>query len=215
MRVQLKIKAALLALAVCASTSATDQLYAGVSMGKNTALIDCDRSASGAVSIDHSSLADNSPNAGFFIGYDHLITETPLFVGVEVIAQFVNLEITKKKDLMHAGTGTLKAELKNSFSGFLKLGVAIKDLLLYAKAGVTLPNFRSTFNNKEQNIVKNPKNPSPVFGFGIDYNLNKNWSLGVDHTFTKYTTFKFETTLGDMKLSPSLHTTNLRLIYRF
>lgn len=220
---EISIKATLISLSLLSSTVATDQLYTGVSIGKLTAVLDLERNyEKGALQTDASNRANNAANFGAFFGYDHLIDETPLFVGIEAGGNVYDVKINRTQSLFKQSAYNINSKSDYNVFVALKLGIVIKDLSLYAKVGPSFTNWSCDFicnnNGTVQNILKKSTRMGTEYGAGIDYRLNKNWSLGIDHTFKTSPSLSATFSSGipvTFKFTPAIHTTNLRLIYRF
>jgi hypothetical protein len=87
-------KACLITASLNSSIFSTDSLYVGASMGNTSSHFSLDRD----LAIGHkdsSNIGKDSFNCGLFVGYNYLIKESPIFIGVEIGAQNHNLEATK------------------------------------------------------------------------------------------------------------------------
>lgn len=202
--------------------SAYGNLYTGINIGKSSAKLEFKRDIPGDRN-DSADLGNNGMGGGLFIGYNHMITETPIIVGIEIGAQNHNLEVFKEEtnNLVNQVT---KVKTNNSFTGTIKLGIAVKDILFYGKAGMTLTNWTSTFkltfvnraaDNWNTDVSKKFNKYGIIFGGGIDFKLNSNWAIGIDHTITNYPTLKLPHPKWGFKVNPSIQTTSLRLMYIF
>lgn len=207
-------------LGLFASVSGTalgiDGLHTGISIGStNTKLgFKIDRT-------DSSDLGNQSYNAGIFIGYNKLIEETPLLVGFELNAHNHNLKATQHEHTVPA-TLRISSEIKanNSASFLLKFGVRIKDLDLYAKAGISYYNWKTKAkhwlaNYESKETSKTYDNYGLTYGMGIDYKLNPNWGIGIDYTNSTCNPLRMETKVGTLKINPMVHKTSFRVIYTF
>jgi opacity protein-like surface antigen len=113
-----------------------------------------------------------------------------------------------------------KVRTNNSINGIFKLGIVVKDLMIYGKGGIVRTNWMMSFVDKgnfraESSISQKFTKDGSLLGFGIDYNLNSNWSIGVDYTVANYPNLKLVHRLGEFKMYPSLRTTTFRLSYLF
>jgi opacity protein-like surface antigen len=168
-----------------------------------------------------SNTGNKNANVGVFVGYNHLIQETPLFIGLEVGAENHNLKISQEENTSPPVVMNYKtiAKTNNSFTGIGKFGFIVKDLMIYAKAGVVKTNWNLNYaaafaGASMGNAVKTNKYGS-VYGFGVDYKLNSNWMIGVDHSIKSYSDLKLTSGVGNITVKPIINTTSFRLIYSF
>jgi len=210
------IKACIITLSVHSSICATDKLYAGISIGQTSSHINLDRDLT-IGSKDSSNMGKDAFNSGIFMGYNYLI-EPPLFIGIEVGAQNHNIESIREENTfppyVHYET---RVRTNNSLIGSLKMGIVVKDLMIYGKGGIVRTNWNVNFSEKPKEYSKSDKitKDGLIFGFGIDYNLNPNWAIGVDYTVANYPNLKLTHDVGEFKMSPCLRTTTFRLTYLF
>lgn len=214
------ISGAVVSLILSSTSNATDSLYVGVNFGKAALNIDLERSLA-IGSRDKSNLGNASTMAGAFIGYNHTISGTPLFVGLEGGVANHRLDMKKEENTFPPYVNyvtTVKTD--NAFFGIAKVGVIIRDLLGYVKVGTSTANWRVNFKDQSNPNVKSEStrkfNGSAfISGFGVDYRLNPNWVMGIDHTVYDYKELNLSHAVGEFKISPTLHTTTARLIYSF
>jgi len=170
---------------------------------------------------DSSNIGKDSFNYGLFVGYNYLIKESPIFIGVEIGAQNHNLEATKGENTFPPFVNYVTTvRTNNSLSGVFKLGIVVKDLMIYGKGGIVRTNWMMNFVDKgnfrgDSAISQKFTKDGSIFGFGVDYSLNPNWSMGIDYTVSNYPTIKLVHRLGEFKMHPSLRTTTFRLSYLF
>lgn len=213
-------KALLVILVLSASTFSTDNLYVGVSMGQTSPHFKLNRDLAIERS-DSSNLGKGALATGIFVGYNHLIQESPLFVGFEIGAQNHTLEVKKEENTFPPFVHYLtKVQTNNSLTAVAKIGIVVKDLLIYGKGGIARTNFKMNFadlsiSHKPSYVSENFKKYGTILGFGVDYNINPNWGIGVDYTVANYSNLKLAHKVGNFKMSPSLRTTTFRLNYRF
>ncbi len=215
------VKSLALTVATCTAVSGTEGLYAGINMGQSFAQAGMERKSLSTIK-NVSSSGDKGVSVGAFIGYNHLIQETPLFIGLEVGVENHNLKIDQEENTSPPVPINHKtvAKTNNSFTGIGKFGIIVKDLMIYAKAGVVKTNwmlsYSASYNNALgiDNTVK-PNKYGSIFGFGIDYKLNKSWLIGVDHSIKSYPDVKLIGSIGNVSINPTINTTSFRLIYSF
>lgn len=217
-----KIKTLMLLSSVVASivsTSSTEGLYTGLSFGQTFSSIDLKRTL-GQFS-DLSEMSNNTPNAGTFIGYNHLVEGTPVLVGLEFAAQNHTMTHEKKDNVSTPYVNYLtKASTNNSMIGFVRMGVVINDMLFYGKIGVVKTNWTLSFKDKSESASLSSSSRKlnsygMGYGFGIDFSLNKHWAVGVDYKVSDHTEMKLSHDIGECVMTPTLHTSTLRLIYSF
>jgi len=223
------VKVSIVTLALSCYVSAMDKWYIGASMGKSDFHFSLDRDLTINQPAfffiesrkDSSNMDKKSFNCGFFAGYNYLIKQTPLFIGFEIGAQNYSLEATQEERTFPPFVNyRTKIRANNSLNGIFKIGIFIKDLMIYGKAGIARTKWTISFidNNNEiggsfssQKFIKH----TSLFGFGIDYILNSNWSIGMDCNMAHYPNLKLTHPIGEFKVSPSVGTTTFRLSYLF
>lgn len=201
----------ILTLIQLSNSLASDCLRIGVNIGSAY-----QKTKLKAISIGHEVKFDRQdPLVGAFIGYDHLINETPLFIGLEAGVNNHNSEKTLYACDSYKNTCSLKLKTNNSLIGALRLGVATKDVLVYAKTGLSSTNWQTLIQSSLGDMQTNYQKPGYVFGFGLECKMNRNFSFGLEHQFTTHNSLHNMHPKMDLKLSPTTHTTGLRLIYSF
>jgi opacity protein-like surface antigen len=207
-------------LAATQPLHSTDKPYIGISLGQTSSIFKLKRFMA-SERKDSSNIGKHGYSAGLFAGYNHLLKESPLFVGLEIGARTHNMQVIKQDSLYRSVIShTAKVRSKNSLSGVFKLGFVVKDLLVYGKAGLAQTNFQVSFEDATNHPVpvrtlQNFKKNGTVFGFGVDYILNPNWAIGADYAVANYQKLKITHAAGKLHLSPSLQTTTFRLSYMF
>ncbi len=216
------IKALLILCSITPSYSMGDSLYTGINIGKSSINADLKRDIPGSRN-DHAEMGNNEIGAGIFIGYNHLIKDTPVIAGIELGVQNHNLEVLKR-DNSPFFNQIAKIRTNNSFTGVLKIGISIKDIMIYGKAGLALTNWTLSFTsdlvnrpqgNWNTNISKKSNKYGAILGCGIDFRLNPNWAIGIDHTVTQYPSLKLHHPMWALETKPLIQTTSLRLMYIF
>lgn len=204
----------------CAPLLATDQLYIGLNTGRTSAHIELDRNFINLLA-DSSHMGQDAIHAGAFIGYNHLITETPVFVGLEFSIANHSLQSLKGENTFPFFVNyATQIKTNNSYGGVVRVGIVIKDILIYGKGGIVMTNWTTSFLDKSDETISNTVSKrhnkiGATFGFGMDYNLTSNWAIGIDHTMISYPSLFLKHKVGTFKFSPLLYMTNLRLIYKF
>lgn len=202
-----------LTLFMLSSSLASDSLRVGVSLGfsyhktksKNLTLAKVKQ-------LDKFSVS--APAAGAFLGYDHLISETPLFIGLEAAITNHNSEKTRSGLYWPSGqTYELKIKTNNSLRGSLRLGVLSKNILVYAKTGIASTNWQTTIKAPIGDKQTNFKKYGYLFGAGLECKMNDNFSFGIEHEFIKSNKLGNIHPHLNIKMSPTLQITSLRLIY--
>ncbi len=210
----------IVAFLFCGPLHAINKLYIGLNTGRSVAHIELERNFINLLT-DNSNMGQDTINAGAFIGYDYLITETPLFVGCEFFLQNHSLQSVKGENTFPSFVSYIThAKTNNSYGGVIKVGLVIRDLLIYGKGGIVMTNWTTSFLDKsdaniQTTISRKHNKIGAIFGFGMDYNLTTNWAIGIDHALTSYPSLVLTHKIGTFKFSPLLYTTNLRLIYKF
>jgi len=215
-----RILKVILAFCVYSPLIATDQLYIGLNTGKTNTHIDLERNFISLLT-DSSNMGQNTIHTGTFIGYNHLITETPLFVGLEFSIANHSLHSLKGENTFPAFVNyETHIKTNNSYGGVIRLGIVIKDILIYGKGGIMMTNWTTSFVDKSDRTINNMVSQKynkmgTTLGFGMDYNLTPQWAIGIDHTIISYSPLFLTHKIGTFKFSPLLSMTNLRLIYKF
>jgi len=205
------ILSSILALTALSSSLASDCLRVGISIGSAY-----HKTKLKVISIGQEIKFDrHDPLVGAFIGYDHLINETPLFIGLEAGVNNHNSEKTLYACEGYKNTCSLKLKTNNSMIGALRLGVSTKDVLVYAKTGLSSTNWQTLIQSSLGDKQTNYQKAGYVFGFGLECKMNRNFSFGLEHQFTMHNSLHNMHPKMDLKISPTTHTTGLRLIYSF
>lgn len=160
-------------------------------------------------------LDKRDPLVGAFIGYDHSINETPLFIGLETGINNHNSEKTQhacdpKKSMFSA-----RVKTNSSLIGALRIGVVAKDVLLYAKTGMSSTNFQTLIKSSAGDKQTNYQKVGYVFGLGLECKMNRNFSFAIEYQTTTHNRLRNMHPAIDLKISPVTHITDLRLIYSF
>ncbi len=156
------------------------------------------------------------PSVGAFIGYDHLVSETPIFIGLEAGVNNQNSEKTQyayESSCAYNSSGSLKLKTNNSAIGSLRIGVVAKDILIYAKTGLSSTNWQVLIKGPSGDRQTNYQKLGHVFGFGLECSMNPNFSFGLEYQFTRHNVLRNMYPELNTKISPTTQTTALRLIY--
>lgn len=213
-------KLVLALMVACTPTALASQgLYAGISLGNVHAQANINRTAINGLNYSSNS-GKNSEGVGAFIGFNHPIKSTPLFIGLEanVASNESNVLLSQVHGLNFQEKMT--AQTKYSLSGVFKLGVSINDLMLYAKAGMFKSQWRlshegyNPYAAQYLSIIKTNSYGS-VYGFGADHKLNNNWGIGIDHTVNTSKSITYKVADQSAQIDPVISTTSLRLTYTF
>lgn len=188
-------------------------LYAGIGLGESFhSILEKD-----VRTKSREKIRKNSHAVGLFIGYDHIIADTPLFVGAEAGA--INHNMSKTIDASTYAPQIyykVKATTNNSANAAIRLGVVIDSALIYGKIGVSMTNYKVSFPGPVMGEhISKYKKYGKLFGAGIECKLNKNFSLGIEHVYVKYSSLTNPHPKVPLKFCPSANMTSGRLIYRF
>jgi opacity protein-like surface antigen len=208
-------------LALLGQTNATEAkswLYTGIGIGVTSAKADLSYKTLGH-SSDLVKVGGEGPNYGVFLGYHYAIQESPLFVRAEIGAQHHNLSFIQDEKIhgVHIKSHTY-LKTNNSLVYKLKGGVLIKDLMIHGSFGVANTNWRMSLSfegGTSKGASEKFDRIGSLFGFGIDYKINPNWMVGMEHTFTEYKELKMQIDRCDFKMKPKIQVTNFRLTYVF
>lgn len=187
-----------------------DKFRVGVSLGislhetKSKSLIDNEKTK----------FKKTSHYAGIFGGYDHLITDLPIFIGLEGEIALHNAEREKYGDYYQT-PAMLKIATNNSVVGSARLGVVAKNILVYGKLGLSSTNWKTTFEDQKSSTQKKYQKYGIVCGGGIECIMNNNFSFGLEYTTTNYNTIEKIPPELQLKLWPTIQVAKLRLIYSF
>lgn len=198
---------------------AGEGLYVGISTGVTHAQADVSKITGSKLKYSSES-GKSGTSIGAFLGYNHLINGTPLFIGLEGDINSNNLKMSLIQDYGVFLASTMTATTNYSASGVFKIGVVIKDLMIYAKGGVFKTQWRVSLegrhhNNETYSELFKTNSYGSVCGFGADYQLNDKWSLGIGHTIHTCTSLEFNPKNTSIKIDPTINTTSLRLTYTF
>lgn len=160
-------------------------------------------------------LKKDSYYAGVFMGYDHLIPETPLFVGIEGELSNHIMEVNARKDYDTDLIASLKLVSNNSKIASLRLGLSINQSLIYGKVGIAQTNFNIRVTTPKGILYRKKEKLGMVMGAGLEVFLNKNYSVGIEHTFNDYNAIERIHPKTMARLIPTIHVTKLRLVYSF
>ncbi len=200
------------ALSILSSCFASDTLRVGLSFGAATHAAKSSNEKTG----DRDTYIKSAPSAGVFVGYDHLINETPLFLGVEVAGHNHNSETTKDGlHWPHHTPYTLTLKTNNTISGAIRFGVVAKEAMLYAKVGAATTNWQVAVKTKGRDDRTTYQKMGYVGGIGIESRLNENFSMGVEHECVFSNNLKNMRPNIFVKISPLVQTTSFRLVYNF
>jgi opacity protein-like surface antigen len=203
---------AMMTLCMLSSSLASDCLRMGVSLGFSH-----HKTKSRNLSLPKMKPLDkfskSAPSAGVFLGYDHLISETPLFIGLEAAINNHNSEKTRHGLYWPPGHYELKIKTNNSLTGSLRLGVLSKNVLIYAKTGIASTNWQTTIKAPIGDKQTNFKKVGYLVGGGLECKMNRNFSFGIEHQFIKSNNLGNIHPQINIKMSPTLQITSLRLIY--
>lgn len=211
------ILSAVLISAVHAQCIASEGLYAGVGIGGSFLY----GKLKNVSPIESKKVRKSGNLANAFIGYNHIIADTPLFTGFEFGAS--NHAIKKMVTGTYPADNrpyTFSVSTNNSLHGLLKLGFTVSNVSFYCKAGITQTNFKTVFSALGKDKADSSKKYGASTGFGVEAKMNKNFSLGFEHLYTKYGSLRsVAPDVGAqnmrMRLTPEIHLTSLRLIYNF
>jgi opacity protein-like surface antigen len=155
----------------------------------------------------------NSEYVSLFVGYDHLIDQTPLFLGME--AECAHHYAEKTKIGVLSSDDSLKLATNNSVNGSVRMGVSVQNVLIYGKAGVSSSNWKATFVSRTEDVQKKYQKYGRLIGGGVECKFNENFSFGLEHVYVGYNSLEKIHPELNLKLTPTVHTTKLRLIYSF
>lgn len=216
-----KINKPLVALIMMGSSPilSSEGLYIGISTGTSSAQVKVDQTKRNFLKYS-ADTGKSGTTFGAFLGYNHLIQESPLFIGLEGGVNSTNLKMSLSQDHGVIFDEKMSANTKYSLHGVFKFGIVINDLMVYAKGGVFRSQWRLSFEGRHPNtktfskLIKTNSYGS-VYGFGADYKINKNWGIGIDHTINTSQTLDCQLPNGSAIISPVINTTSLRLSYNF
>lgn len=206
------IFSATVTLFMFSNSLAADSIRVGISLGSASHETRLKMDDTGI----ESKFKKQSPSVGAFIGYDHLVSETPLFIGLEAGINNQNSEKTQyayASPSAYNSSGSLKLKTNNSAIGALRIGVVAKDVLIYAKTGLSSTNWQVSIKGPSGDRQTNYQKLGHVFGFGLECNMNPNFSFGLEYQYTRHNVLRNTYPELSTKISPVTQTTALRLIY--
>jgi opacity protein-like surface antigen len=210
----------LVVLLLTTNSFSLDKLFIGVNAGYLSSKTETDELKSNI--RDPEGIQKDNPYGGIFMGYNHSIEGTPVFVGLEVSGQMYDMNASKEKACQHPYMSyQASVRSKTSAAAVVKLGISVSNALIYGKAGLSYALFLATITDKGHTAPTNPifyrkyHRYAPVIGLGVDFSLNKNWAIGVDYTVASYASLKVLSSAGHFGLSSTIQMKSLRLTYSF
>jgi len=194
-------------------------LYIGIRTGTSSGHIKIDKTERNFLKYS-ADTGKSGTTFGAFLGYNHILQGSPLFIGLEGGFNLTDLKMSLCQDHGILFDEKINATTKYSMHGVIKFGVVINDLMVYAKGGFFRSQWRLSFEGRRPNaktfskLIKTNSYGS-VYGFGADYKVNKNWGIGLDHTVNTSQTLDCQLPNGSATISPVINTTSLRLSYHF
>lgn len=217
----IKINKLALALMVASTPTvlASDGLYAGIALGNVHTQADVNKTAINGLNYT-STTGKNCAGFGAFMGFNHPIEGTPLFMGLEANVNSNNSNVILSQVHGFHFEEKMTAQTKYSLSAVFKLGVSINDLMIYAKAGVFKSQWRLSYEGHNPYVAQyssatKTNTYGSVYGFGADHKLNNNWGIGIDHTVQTSQSIDYKVADLSTKIDPVINTTSLRLTYIF
>lgn len=214
----MKIKYVLLSCITFASLAnalGSESIRVGIALGGSAHRM----SVKNGFNNEKDKLNASSPSAGVFVGADYSISESPIFVGAEVL--LTNNIAEETQNLFGNGlTATsFKIRTNNSIKPTLRFGFKgnhdENDVLLYAKAGLASTNWRMNVENPGGRYTKQFQKFGFVTGLGIESKMNQNFSVAWEHEITKHWEMKSIHPIHLLKTKPVTHTTTMRFAYSF
>lgn len=215
-----KAKLALALIVLNASTAlASEGLYTGISIGRSSFQANIHRDTSDNLTY-FSNSGTNGTAVGAFLGYNHLLTGSPLFIGLEGGVQSHNLKAKINQSYGNNYFEKMDTKVDHSLFGVFKFGVVVNELMVYGKAGAFKSKVRLSYSSNYpscqpfERLIKTNAYGS-VYGFGVDFKVNPNWGIGLDHTVNTYSSIEFKLPNGNAGVDPVVNLTSLRLTYTF
>lgn len=162
----------------------------------------------------------SSTSHAVFIGLDHIVDQTPFFLGLELAGNNHNSE---QEQIVRGDNSsqdyTLRLKTNNSLSGSLRIGVVSEETFVYAKTGLAWTNWQANSclvgepadKSKKSNFTK----VGVIGGLGVESKLNPNVSLGLEHELVFSSAFEFAHNGEVSTVKPMAQKTSLRLTYNF
>jgi len=203
-------------IATLSGSLSSDNYRMGFSMGISHHDIEVENKATQQETI----FVKSSPSHAVFVGLDHIIDQTPFFLGLELAGNNHNSEqeqIVRGDDT--SKDFTLRLKTNNSLSGSLRIGVVSDETFLYAKTGLAWTNWQTNSclcgepadKSQKTNFTK----VGVIGGFGVESKLNSNFSLGLEHELVFSSAFEFAHNGELSKVNPMAQKTSIRLTYSF
>ncbi len=210
------IKVAIPLLCGITSLAASEGLYVGLGMGRSF----LHGEPKNKFSLKDRTIRKSGNLTSAYIGYNHAVKDTPLFVGIELGA----LTHAMKKTIQNASAALklyeFTASANNSLHGHLKLGVTVNNVSFYCKGGGAQTNFKTSLSFDGQNQSRNFTKYGECVGIGAEAKMNENFSIGIEYVKASYG--KLGPLQADINgkvlrldIKPEIHLTSLRLIYNF
>lgn len=155
-----------------------------------------------------SNIGTKSPSVGFFIGNGWSPFVKCIYLGYEIFANYE--DINQRNSIIHHET---IFDSNSSFGVVLKTGYIFKDYLFFVKKGfVCLKNLGENSPSRKKGML---------LGFGMEYAISNNWSIGGDFVYEIYSSIPLQpNTLalplyGNITYKPNKSSSNLRLKFTF
>lgn len=208
MTIKRKLITSLVSLSLTSGGLAFDTPHVGISIGPNFQ----ETKLKSPSAFNYGPFVAKSLYMSIFAGYDHLIQDTPLFIGLE--GEIASHSSPKKKEVMIDTGATLKFSTNNSFSGAMRIGAHVGEATFYGKVGLQYTNWK--ISNLSRHVVHKSSNSyGNLIGGGMECAINNNTSLGIEHTYSQGGTIKVAHRRNSMQLKPTFQLTKLRLAYKF
>ena len=161
---------------------------------------------------DNSDVATNGVMGGINLGYGWLLPQN-YFIGLNGQYDYAEITGTVENNSDNLDANQLKLKLQYMYSGYIRLGKILHNVLPYLKAGITYGRWQSHITSVAKSIdgsssTKISKTITGwTVGLGSDFLITKNLSIGADYSYTRFNNFDFQYPgIIDYKTRPKLHT---------
>lgn len=198
----------------------SNRFYVGGSFGQMNMIGALNRNLAVLTTDKAISLGESLPNPGAMIGYQTLLADTNIFVGLEIFSQFHIMNLQKTENT-HPGFVEYVTDIrkKNSYGVTGNLGFAVNRTVFYVKGGAVMSDFRLSFTDKSgvptQYSSKCYRKVGHLLGGGVEYAINNNWKIGLDYEYAVYPKTNLGFAIGSYEFEPRTYNTQVRLKYLF
>lgn len=191
--------------------------YGGVSLGYTNLVGQLNRTLNVNTADRVTSVGENGIASGVFAGYEKVIDD--FYIAIESFYQYADILIEKDENTF-PGFVNYFTYIKNGHKGGIvgKVGFVHSNNIFYVKTGMALSRFilgfRDNSGNPPLTSSASKIQKGIILGGGMDYLINRNFSMGLEYEITCYPSMNFKNnTVGSFSFKPYSHTFQVRLKY--